>query len=264
MGRQWLAELFIKIPILKISPISKINSVSSVNSDLDVILDRYKQVFDGGLGCYSGGTATLRVREGAAPVFRRARPLPFALRGRVDAELDGMLRSGVIEPVDCADWATPLVPVTKKDGGLRVCADFKVTLNPVLMVDRYPLPKVEELFANLSGGETFTKIDLSQAYNQICLSEESKMLTVINTHRGLFMYNRLPYGLSSSSGIFCRISESIVKDIPNAQTFCDDILVFGKTREEHLATLEAVLKKLRDSGLKLKKSKCTFLADEVR
>ncbi|XP_061722555.1 uncharacterized protein K02A2.6-like isoform X1 [Cydia pomonella] len=174
-----------------------------------------------------------------------------------------MLRSGVIEPVDCADWATPLVPVTKKDGGLRVCADFKVTLNPVLKVDRYPLPKVEELFANLSGGELFTKIDLSQAYNQICLSEDSKMLTVINTHRGLFKYNRLPYGLSSSSGIFCRISESIVKDIPNAQSFCDDILIFGKTREGHLATLEAVLKRLKDLGLKLKKSKCTFLADEV-
>ncbi|XP_063375565.1 uncharacterized protein K02A2.6-like isoform X1 [Cydia amplana] len=174
-----------------------------------------------------------------------------------------MLRSGVIEPVDCADWATPLVPVTKKDGGLRVCADFKVTLNPVLKVDRYPLPKVEELFANLSGGELFTKIDLSQAYNQICLSEESKMLTVINTHRGLFKYNRLPYGLSSSSGIFCRISESIVRDIPNAQSFCDDILIFGKTREGHLSTLEAVLKRLKNLGLKLKKSKCTFLADEV-
>ncbi|XP_063385411.1 uncharacterized protein K02A2.6-like [Cydia fagiglandana] len=89
------------------------------------------------------------------------------------------------------------------------------------------------------------------------------MLTVINTHRGLFKYNRLPYGLSSSSGIFCRISESIVRDIPNAQSFCDDILIFGKTREDHLSTLEAVLKKLKDLGLKLKKSKCTFLADEV-
>ncbi|XP_063542080.1 uncharacterized protein K02A2.6-like [Cydia strobilella] len=263
LGREWLAELRIKIPIMERSPISNVNSVSSVNSDLNVILDRYKEVFDGGLGRYNGGTATLRVREGAAPVYRRARPLPFALRGRVDAELDAMLRSGVIEPVDCADWATPLVPVTKKDGGLRVCADFKVTLNPVLRVDRYPLPKVEELFANLSGGELFTKIDLSQAYNQICLSEDSKMLTVINTHRGLFKYNRLPYGLSSSSGIFCRISESIVRDIPNAQSFCDDILIFGKTRQGHLSTLEAVLKKLKDLGLKLKKSKCTFLADEV-
>ncbi|XP_045781590.1 uncharacterized protein LOC123878463 [Maniola jurtina] len=70
----------------------------------------YKELFSGGLGRYSGGKATLRVREGATPVFHRARALPYALRDRVDAELDAMLRDGVIEPVDCSDWASPLVP----------------------------------------------------------------------------------------------------------------------------------------------------------
>ncbi|CAG9091401.1 unnamed protein product [Plutella xylostella] len=85
----------------------------------------HKNVLDGGLGRYTGGTARLRLREGAEPVFCRARPLPFAMRERVDLELDAMLRDGIIEPVDCSDWATPLVPINKSDGTLRLCADFK-------------------------------------------------------------------------------------------------------------------------------------------
>ncbi|XP_049886412.1 uncharacterized protein K02A2.6-like [Pectinophora gossypiella] len=174
-----------------------------------------------------------------------------------------MLREGVIEPVDCSDWATPLVPVHKKDGGLRVCADYKVTLNPVLMVDRYPLPTIQDVFANLAGGEKFSKIDLSQAYNQICLNEEWKPFTVINTHRGLYRYNRLVYGLSSSSGIFQRIISSLIQGIPNAQGFLDDIIVTGSNEESHLRTLDAVLNKLQKFGLRVKKSKCVFMADEV-
>ncbi|KAJ8735337.1 hypothetical protein PYW07_006957 [Mythimna separata] len=153
------------------------------------ITERYKELFDGGLGRYTGGKATLRVRDGAAPVFHRARPLPYALRDRVDAELERMLRDGVIEPVDCSDWASPLVPVNKADGSLRICADYKATVNPVLLVDRYPLPKIDDVIVRLSGAQYFSKIDLSQAYNQIEL-DDTKKYTVINTHRGLYRYNR--------------------------------------------------------------------------
>ncbi|XP_013145820.1 PREDICTED: uncharacterized protein K02A2.6-like [Papilio polytes] len=134
----------------------------------------YKELFSGGLGRFTGGKASLHVREGAMPVFHRARPLPYALRERVDAELDRMLRDGVIEPVDCSDWASPLVPVNKADGSLRV--------------DRYPLPRIEDLMVKLSGARYFSKIDLSQAYNQIEL-DDTRKYTVVNTHRGLYQYN---------------------------------------------------------------------------
>ncbi|XP_061709481.1 uncharacterized protein LOC133519492 [Cydia pomonella] len=109
---------------------------NGVNKVICAVCGRYKELFSGGLGRFSGGKATLRVREGATPVFCRARPLPYALRDRVEAELDEMLRCGVIEPVDTSEWATPLVPVRKADGGLRICADYKVTLNPALLIDR--------------------------------------------------------------------------------------------------------------------------------
>ncbi|CAB3251417.1 unnamed protein product [Arctia plantaginis] len=122
-----------------------------------------------------GGTRAARqhslLREGARPVFYRARPLPYALRGPVDVELDAMLRAGIIEPVEYSEWATALVPIRKADGGLRICADYKVTLNPVLLVDRYPLPKINDLLVSLNGATHFSKIYLSLAYNQIELDD---------------------------------------------------------------------------------------------
>ncbi|XP_013147927.1 PREDICTED: uncharacterized protein K02A2.6-like [Papilio polytes] len=224
---------------------------------------RHKEIFSGGLGRFTGGKATLRVREGATPVFHRARPLPYALRERVDAELDRMLRDGVIEPVDCSDWASPLVPVNKADGSLRVCADYKATLNPVLQIDRYPLPRIEDLMVNLSGARYFSKIDLSQAYNQIEL-DETRKYTVVNTHRGLYRYNRLVYGLASSPGIFQRIMCNLFRGIPNVEIFLDDVIIGGKTLREHLDALREVFSRLHSAGLKLKASKCIFLVDEVR
>ncbi|XP_049886457.1 uncharacterized protein K02A2.6-like [Pectinophora gossypiella] len=223
---------------------------------------QYKVLFSGGLGRYTGGKATLRVREGATPVFHRARPVPYALRERMDSELDAMLREGVIEPVDHSDWASPLVPVNKADGGLRICADYKATINPVLLIDRYPLPKIDDLMVNLSGAQYFSKIDLSQAYNQIEL-DETKIYTVINTHRGLYRYNRLVYGLSSSPGIFQRIMCNLLKDIPNVEVFLDDVIIGGRTKQEHLLALESVFSKLSQNGLKLKSDKCVFLVKEV-
>lgn len=263
IGRQWLADLQIKIPVLTCTRkgVNNMNFVQ-INEGIKNILDRYKELFSGGLGRYRGGKATLRVRPGATPVFQRARPVPYALRERIDAELDGMLRDGVIEPVDCSDWASPLVPVTKADGTLRICADYKATLNPALLIDRYPLPKIEDVLVGLNGAQYFSKIDLSRAYNQVEL-DDSKKYTVINTHRGLFQYNRLVYGLSSSVGIFQRIMTNLLGNLPNVQVFLDDVIISGKNKSEHLHALEQVLQRLSESGLKLKQEKCVFLVDEV-
>lgn len=173
-----------------------------------------------------------------------------------------MLCAGIIEPVECSDWASPLVPVNKSDGTLRICVDYKVTLNPVLLIDRYPLPKIDDVLVAMNGAQYFSKIDLSQSYNQIEL-DESKDYTIINTHRGLFRYNRLVFGLSSSPGIFQRIMTNLLIGIPNVAVFIDDVVIGGKTEGEHLRALETVFRRLLDGGLRLKKSKCVFLQQEV-
>ena len=90
-------------------------------------------------------------------------------------------------------------------------------MNPVAKLDKYPIPKVEDLFVKLTGGRTFTKIDLSQAYLQVPLDEESKKYVVVNTHKGLFRYTRLPFGILAAPGIFQRVMDNILQGIPGAK-----------------------------------------------
>ena len=113
-----------------------------------------------------------------------------------------MRAEGIIEPVQFADWAAPIVPVVKKDGTVRICGDFKMTVNRASKLDCYPIPKVADLLAKLAGRKSFSKLDMSRAYHQLVLKEGSRKYVVINTHQGLFQFNRLPFGVSSAPGIF--------------------------------------------------------------
>ena len=136
-------------------------------------------------------------------------------------------------------------------------------MNSASKLDKYSIPKIEDLFATLAGGETYTKLDMSQAYQQLLLDEESKQYVVINTHKGHFRYNRLPFSISSAPGIFQQVMENLLRGIPRVIVYLDDILITGDNEEEHLSTLNAVLTRLQESGLRLKRGKCTFLAPSV-
>ena len=124
------------------------------------------------------------------------------LKKKIEDELGRLEKEGTISPVDFSEWATPMVPILKSDQPVRICGDYKVTINPVTKLDNYPISKTEDLYATLGGGESYTKLDLSQAYQQLLLDEKSRNFTTINTHKGLFRYNRLCYGLKSAPGIF--------------------------------------------------------------
>ena len=115
--------------------------------------------------------------------------MPYAMMSLVEKELDRLQELKIIEPVEYSDWAAPIVPVLKSDkASVRICGDFSTTVNKASPLDRYPIPKIEDLFATLHGGKQFTKLDMSQAYQQILIDEESRKLLTINTHRGLFRY----------------------------------------------------------------------------
>ena len=100
------------------------------------------------------------------------------------------------------------MPVPKRDGSIRVCGDFKVTINPYVNVDQYPLPKPTDLMTCLTGGKIFTKLDLTAAYQQMLLDDDSSKLVVINTHQGLYRYTRLPFGVASAPAVFQRAMDS--------------------------------------------------------
>ena len=151
----------------------------------------------------------------------------------------------------------------KPDGSIRICGDYKVTLNRVAKTDTYPLPKIEDLFTSLSGGKFFSKMDLASAYLQIPLDEQSKEYTTINTHKGLYCYNRLPFGVASAPSIFQRTMENILQGINHVCVYLDDILVTGATKQEHLQNLDEVLSRLEAAGMRLKYDKCAFLLPAV-
>ena len=130
----------------------------------------------------------------------------------METELDRLTEAGVLQPIEFSDWAAPIVPVVKRDGSVRICWDYKLTANQVTSTDTYPLPRIEDLFASLSGGKVFSKLDLTHAYQQVPLDEESKFTTV-NTHKGLYHYTRLLFGIASVPSIFQRIMDSILQGL---------------------------------------------------
>ena len=147
----------------------------------------------------------------------------------------------------------------KSDGTVRVCGDYKLTVNKVSKLDGYPIPKLDDLYTKLAGGQMFTELDLSHAYEQMLVDENSREFLTINTHKGLFRYNCLPYGVSSAPSIFQRTMEGLLQGIPSTGVLLDNILITGPSTDEHLDNIEKVLGRLSDAGLRLKAEKCQFM-----
>ncbi|XP_044760384.1 uncharacterized protein K02A2.6-like [Coccinella septempunctata] len=243
---------------------SDVNFVRVEHRNLDELLTKYKNLFEPGLGKFTKGTASIKLKDNVTPHFIKYRPVPYAIKEKVEIELNRLLSLGVIEPVDFSDWATPVVPVLKKGGQeVRLCGDYKVTINPCIEVDKYPLPRIENLLGALGGGKKFSKLDLSQAYQQICVDDESKELLTISTHKGLFRYNRLTYGVASAPAKFQKIMESLLSGIEGVEIFLDDILVTGPNDEKHLSRLEKVLRILSEAGFRLYIEKCEFFKEQI-
>ena len=131
-------------------------------------------------------------------------------------------------------------------------------------MDQYPLPRPEDLFATLAGGKYFSTMDLSHAYNQLPLDHDARKFLTINTHRGLYQYTRLPFGVASAPSIFQKTMDTILQGMDGVMCYLDDILISGRTEEEHLDNLRKVLQKFREHGIRAKKSKCTFLKTSVQ
>ena len=138
--------------------------MGTINKGADEVLTKRK-----------GYKAKLNVYPTAMPRFCNARTFPYALKPLVASELNKLESEGIISPVQFSHWTAPIVilPIMKNNATLRICGDYRITVNQTLQVDSYPLPRVKELFAFLSGGKYFTKSDMSQAYLQVALQDKS-------------------------------------------------------------------------------------------
>ena len=196
LGRDWLQ-------VLKLNW-AEIVAVNSVREDaLTSLLQKYELVFKEELGHCKNLKAHIVLQPNAAPKFFKPRPIPYSIKEAVSKDLDRLETLGVLVKIPHSDW---VVPVMKPSGAVRICGDFKVTVNPQLKVDQYPLPRPEELFASLNGGQQFTKLDFAEAYLQI---EGGQICMVINTHKGLYQYKRLPFGVSSAPAILQQVMDQV-------------------------------------------------------
>ncbi|GBL64616.1 Uncharacterized protein K02A2.6 [Araneus ventricosus] len=175
LGREWLYKINLDWQAIK-----AVRATSKRN--LSQLLEEYKNIFDEELGEINNYQVKLELKPEVKPIFCRVRTVPFALKGRVENEIDRLEKEGIIEKVEHSEWATPVVPVVKPDGNIRLCADYSVTLNPNLIVPQHPLPRLEEIFTSLNGGKQFSKLDFKHACLQMKVHPESQKLLTINTH----------------------------------------------------------------------------------
>ena len=268
-GLDWCLSFGLELPsVVRLDRVNQLGEPQKQSEiELEALISEYQELFGDDLGVIKGHKAVVHLKSNITPKVYSARPLPFAMQESVEIELRRLVDKSVIEPVDTqshpVEWASPIVCVRKASGAIRICGDFKATLNPCIYVDPHPLPRFEDLMSKITGSKHFTKIDLSEAYLQMEVDEQSRKYFVIATHIGYFQYNRLPFGVNFAPAYFQKTMEKILEGIPYTAVFIDDILVGGKSKEEHFKILRDIFHRLRLSNIRIRKSKCAFFQKEI-
>ena len=201
--------------------------------------------------------------ERAKPVKSKMRRTPLGFAQEEKAHLDRMEAAGVIQP-SVSEWASAPVLVRKRDGGVRWCVDYR-GLNAATRKDVYPLPNIEECMDTLAGNEWFSKLDANAAYWQVRIAEGDRKKTAFITRYGLYEFVRMGFGLCNAPATFSRVMNLVLRGLNwnVALAFLDDILVLGKTFDDHIANLRQVLQRFQDFQLKLKPRKCALFQHRV-
>lgn len=247
LGRDWFAPLNFNLDV---------NFVSNLDDNECQMITKYVEVFKEGLGTYRGQPVAIHVKEGAIPRFIKARPVPYAIKDRVEKEIDRLVQEGVLRPVSFSEWATPVVPIVKKTGDIRLCGDYRSTVNQATESDTYPMPTANEVFATIAGGRYFSTLDLNRAYTQVTVNDATAKLLTLNTCKGLYSVHRLAFGVKASPGIFQRLMTALLAGIKGVAVLIDDIIISGHNIDEMWQRLDVVLERIQRAGLRLNKNKC--------
>ncbi|GBN94349.1 Uncharacterized protein K02A2.6 [Araneus ventricosus] len=246
----------------KLGLIKKCDNVNSVNccKSISNLLCKYNQVFEG-LGNLPGKDR-ITLCENSVPVVSVTRKVAFSLPEPLKAELDRMVKAGVIKKVtELTDWVSPLVIVQKKNGAFRVCLDPQ-NLNRAIKRPQYNLPTFEDITSKLAGAKYFSVLDAVSAFWQISLDEDSSHFCTFSSPFGKFKFLRMPYGIKCAPERF-QSSGRNARGYPEYRQFFDDLIVSSKTLEESNETLEKNFKRCTEFNLKLSKEKSQICQTRV-
>ena len=222
-----------------------------------------------GFGSWNTDPVTFTMKEDSEPyAVHAARRVPIPLMDAVRKTLKDMEEKGVIFKVtQPTDWYAPMVPVLKPsepgtEKKVRICVDYK-RLNQSIKREKFSLPTFEELTGKLAGARKFTKLDAASGFYQIPLAESAQEATTFITPFGRYKYHRLPMGVSLAPEIYQRKMTELLTGLEGVICSMDDVLVYGTKEANHDERLRKVMERIRQSGLKLNKAKCSFRKDEV-
>ena len=221
-----------KLNLLRIGPIHSVNSVEVETADHD-IRDKYKELFTG-VGLLKSYELKLNADTSVKPVAQTVRRIPFGVREKEEKKLDELLTCGIIEevPEGPTSWVSPLVVVPKPDGDIRICVDMR-RANQAIIRERQPIPTVEEVLQDLNGSTVFSRVDLKWGFHQILLAEESRHVTTFVTHRGLYRYTRLMFGVTSAPEKYQQIIRDVLRGCEGVINIADDLVIHGNGVEQH-------------------------------
>jgi hypothetical protein len=205
----------------------------------------------------------IELKPGMAPISRRSYRMPPNELAELKTQLQDLLEKGFIRS-SSSPWGCPTIFVKKKDQTLQMCVDYW-PLNEVTIKNKYPLPRIDLLFDQLTGAQIFSKIDLRLGYHQIRIRPEDIPKTTFTTRYGLFEYLVMSFGLTNALTHFTYLMNSVF--MPESDkfvvVFIDDILIYSKNKEDHAEHLQIVLTRLRENQLYAKFSKCVFWLEEI-
>ena len=247
---------------VKVGAVSKVHVGANVGSA--EIVHQYPEVFTG-IGRLKSFTAKLHTRDSVTPVSQPVRRLPLGYRAKVEQHIQQLVEADVIEPVEGvpSGWVSPLVCVPKESGEVRMTVDMR-RVNEAIVRERHPIPTVRDMVANLEGAQVFSKLDLKQGFHQVELEEGSRDVTTFVSPFGLYRYKRLTMGLNAAPELFQYAIQKTLLGLEGVQNMADDLIVWGKDQKEHDGRLHALMQRLREVGVTLNPSKCSFGVSSVR
>ncbi|GBO15598.1 Retrovirus-related Pol polyprotein from transposon 17.6 [Araneus ventricosus] len=242
------------------------NEIFSIQNITD-IEKHFPEVFEQKVGCVPNFTVKLKLCDGTKLNYIPKRNVPYALREKVDKELDSLETAGIISKSITIDWGSPLVEIPKGDvremRTVRLRVDYKAGVNDLLMNVNYPIKKINEVLNSLRHSKYFCKLDLFKVYLHFQTDEESSIIQTISTHRGAYKRNKLSFRIKTTPAEFNRVIDQILNGLPKTIAYFDDIVVHIKTKDECSKNLFACLERLREYVLHLNIKKCTFFQTRI-
>ena len=214
----------------------------------------YPECFTG-IGKFKDFEYHINVDKNVKLVVHAPRRIALSLQGKLEKELEEMVRQGIIAPVEGhSDWVNSLVIREKPNGSLRICLDPK-DLNKAIKREHHPIPTLDDITPRLHGSTLFSKLDAKQGYWNVKLDGESTLLTTFNTHKGRYKFLHMPFGLKMSQDVFQKKIDQTYEKCKGAVGIADDIQVFGSDQTHDLHLHEA-MERTRKAGIKLNYEKC--------